>query len=146
MLPLFEPLWDAILAHQNTVELHHADETGWRIQALQEICKSRRAWLWTSVSHDAVLFHIDRTRSAAAAEKLFAGTVGPVYLVCDRYSSYNWPICCARGARAGLEGDKRGDHGRRRTVGRIERGGEPVRSPPAVIGPAARAAALDREG
>jgi len=88
MLVLFEPLWDAVLAHQNEARLRHADETGWRIQALREIRASRRAWLWTSVSHDAVLFHIDRSRSAAAAERLFAGAAGLVYLVCDRYSSY----------------------------------------------------------
>ena len=87
-LPLFEPLWDAILAHQNEAGLRHADETSWRIQALREIRKSRRAWLWTSVSHDALLFHVHRSRSAEVAEKLFSGTAGPVYLVCDRYSAY----------------------------------------------------------
>ncbi len=88
MLPLFEPIWDAVLARQNEAGLRHADETGWRIQALREIRKSRRAWLWTSVSHDAVLFHVDRTRSAAAAARLFSDAVGPVFLVCDRYSAY----------------------------------------------------------
>ena len=88
MLPLFEPLWDAILAHQNEAGLRHADETGWRIQALREVRKSRRAWLWTSVSHDAVLFHVDRTRSAEAAARLFSDAAGPVHLVCDRYSAY----------------------------------------------------------
>ena len=88
MLPLFEPLRDAILAHQNEAGLRHADETGWRIQALREIRKSRRAWLWTSVSHDAVLFHIDPSRSAEAAAKLFVDAAGPVHLVCDRFSAY----------------------------------------------------------
>ena len=95
-LPLFEPLWDAILAHQNEAGLRHADETGWRIQELREIRKSCRAWLWTSVSHDAVLFHIDPSRSAEVAAKLFADAAGPVHLVCDRYSAYKklarlWP-------------------------------------------------------
>ena len=42
----------------------------------------------TSVSHDAVLFHVDRTRSAEAAAKLFSGAAGPVFLVCDRYGAY----------------------------------------------------------
>ena len=88
LLPLFEPLYEAILAHQNTMTLRHADETSWRIQALGEIGRSRRAWLWTSVSTDAVYFHIDPSRSAEAARKLFTGTTGPVYLVCDRYSAY----------------------------------------------------------
>ncbi len=96
MLSLFKPLGEAILAHQNAAGLRQADETGWRIQALREVRKSQRAWLWTSVSRDAVFFLIDRTRSAEAAAKLFAGTTGPIFLVCDRYSAYKklarlWP-------------------------------------------------------
>ena len=35
-VPLFEPVADAILAHQNKAALRHADETGWRVQALRE--------------------------------------------------------------------------------------------------------------
>ena len=34
-VPLFEPVADAILAHQNEAALRHADETGWRVQALR---------------------------------------------------------------------------------------------------------------
>ena len=45
-------------------------------------------WLWTSVSSDAVFFHIDPSRSAEAAGKLFAGLLAPVFLVCDRFSAY----------------------------------------------------------
>ena len=44
--------------------------------------------LWTSVSSDAVWFHIDPARSAEAARKLFAGVSGQVFLVCDRFSAY----------------------------------------------------------
>ncbi len=44
MPPLFEPLREAVLARQNEAGLRHADETGWRIQALREIRKSHRAW------------------------------------------------------------------------------------------------------
>ena len=87
-LALFEPLSDAILAHQNRATVRHADETGWRIQALGQERGSRRAWLWTSVSSDAVFFHIDPSRSAEAAGKLFAGLLAPVFLVCDRFSAY----------------------------------------------------------
>ena len=87
-VPLFEPVADAILAHQNTAALRHADETGWRVQALRETGRSSRAWLWTSVSSDAVYFHIDPSRSAEAAEKLFAEAVLDTVIVCDRYSAY----------------------------------------------------------
>ena len=34
-VPLFEPVADAILAHQNEAALRHAAETGWRVQALR---------------------------------------------------------------------------------------------------------------
>ena len=70
---LFEPLAEAILAHQSKAALRHADETSWRVQELRGEDRSSRAWLWTSVSSDAVCFHIDPSRSAEAAHKLFAG-------------------------------------------------------------------------
>ncbi len=59
LLPLFEPLYDAILAHQNEDRLRHADETGWRIQSLSEVGGSQRAWLWVSVSKDSVLYYTE---------------------------------------------------------------------------------------
>ncbi len=68
-VPLFEPLAAAILAHQNKAVLRHADETGWRVQELRGEDRSSRAWLWASVSSDAVYFHIDPSRSAEAAGK-----------------------------------------------------------------------------
>ena len=88
LLPLFEPLATAILAHQNGAAVRHGDETTWRIQELRESGRSSRAWLWTSVSQDAVYFHIDPSRSAQVAHKLFGDATGTLFLVCDRYSAY----------------------------------------------------------
>ena len=87
-VPLFEPVAEAILAHQNKAAARHADETTWRVQALREKGRSSRAWLWTSASPDAVYFHIDPSRSAEVAKALFGGVIGTVVLVCDRYSAY----------------------------------------------------------
>ena len=87
-VPLFLPLFEAILAHQNEAVVRHADETSWRVQELREEDRSNRAWLWTSVSHDAVCFHIDPSRSAEAALKLFAEALPHTIVVCDRYSAY----------------------------------------------------------
>ena len=87
-VPLFEPLYEAILAHQNEAALRHADETSWRVQAYREKGRSSRAWLWISVSPDAVYFHIDPSRSAEVAMKLFGSIKDTVVLVCDRFSSY----------------------------------------------------------
>ena len=66
----------------------HGDETTWRVQALREKGRSSRAWLWTSLSADAVSFHIDPSRSAEAAQKLFAAAVPHTVLVFDRYRAY----------------------------------------------------------
>ena len=54
LAPLFEPL-----------------SSPWRIQALGEAGGSSRAWLWIGVCGDAVHFHVDPSRSAAAAARLF---------------------------------------------------------------------------
>ena len=58
------------------------------MQSLREESRSNRAWLWTSVSEDAVYFHVDPSRGAEVARKLF-GTAGlHTVIVCDRYSAY----------------------------------------------------------
>ena len=87
-VPLFEPLAEAIRAHQNATALRHADETTWRVQALRAEGRSARAWLWTSVGNNAVYFHIDPSRSAEAAERLFGELRTDTVIVCDRYSAY----------------------------------------------------------
>ena len=87
-IPVFEPVAGAILDHQNQQTVRHGDETSWRIQSLREIGRSSRAWLWNSVSEDAVYFHSDPSRSAEVAKTLFGETVVIVFVVCDRFSSY----------------------------------------------------------
>ena len=87
-VPLFESLGQAILDHQHQAAIRHGDETSWRIQSLKQADRSPRAWLWTSVTVDAAYFHIDPSRSAAAAAKLFGETAPDTVLVCDRYSAY----------------------------------------------------------
>ena len=87
-VPLFDPIHEAILAHQNRTMVRHADETGWRVQEFRDNGRSSRAWLWTSVSKDAVYFHIDPSRSAEVAKILFGDTDCTVFVVCDRYSAY----------------------------------------------------------
>ncbi len=87
-MPLFDPVAAAILDHQNESAVRHGDETTWRVQSLREQGRSSRAWLWTSVSEDAVYFHVDPSRSAEVAMKLFGAAGRHTVLVCDRYSAY----------------------------------------------------------
>ena len=49
---------------------------------------SSRAWLWIGVCEDAVYFHVDPSRGAAAAARLFGDAAPGTVLVCDRYSAY----------------------------------------------------------
>ena len=88
LAPLFEPLSAAILARENEARLRQGDETAWRIRALGEAGGSSRAWLWIGVCEDAVRFHVDPSRSAAAAARLFGDAAPGTVLVCDRYSAY----------------------------------------------------------
>ena len=87
-VPLFEPLAEAILAPRTRRRCAMADETSWRVQELRGEDRSSRAWLWVSVSNDAVSFHIDPSRSAEAAQKLFGDALLDTVIVCDRYSAY----------------------------------------------------------
>ena len=87
-VPLFEPVAEAILARQNEAAVRHGDETTWRVQSLREEGRSSRAWLWTSVSEDAVYFHVDPSRSAEVAKTMFGVAVRHTVIVCDRYSAY----------------------------------------------------------
>ncbi len=84
----FAALFETILAHQNDAVLRHADETSWRVQELRREERSSRAWLWTSVSAEVVCVHIDASRSAEAALKLFTQARFDTVIVCDRYSAY----------------------------------------------------------
>ncbi len=86
--PLFDPVAAATLARQNESQLRHGDETTWRIQSLREQERSSRAWLWASLSADAVYFHVDPSRSADVAMKLFSAAGRHTVLVCNRYSAY----------------------------------------------------------
>ena len=67
-VPLFKPVAKAIFDRQNEAAVRHGDETGWRIRSLRETGRSVRAWLWTSVTEDAVYFHSDASRSAEGRE------------------------------------------------------------------------------
>ena len=49
---------------------------------------SSRAWLWIGVCEDAVYFHVDPSRGAAAAARLFGDAAPGTVLVCDRYSAH----------------------------------------------------------
>ena len=89
-VPLFEPLFEAILAHQNTAALRHADETSWRVQELRGDDRSSRAWLWGPRSSSGRGFASASILRAAPKRRTscFAGALLHTVIVCDRYSAY----------------------------------------------------------
>ena len=89
-LTWFEPLEAAIEARQQQALWVHGDETSWVVHVWAEAGENPRGWMWVCVSADAVRFRVERSRSAAAAAKLF-GQLGQdevMVLVCDRYAAY----------------------------------------------------------
>ena len=75
-VPMFEPLHDTILEHQNRATVRHGDETTWRVQALREKGRSSRAWLWTSVSADAVYYRGRDAGCPAPPAQIRTGPLG----------------------------------------------------------------------
>ena len=88
MIPLFEPLSQAILEHLKGAGMLHGDETGWRVRSLKDVRGTGKAWLWCAVSRDAAWFRVDARRNTEAAGKLFAGVAPGTILVCDAYAAY----------------------------------------------------------
>jgi transposase len=90
----------------------HADETGWR-----EGAGRARAWLWTVVTTQVVVFMIHARRNAEAAKALLGDWRG--VLVTDRHGAYHWwPDCRRQFCWAHLKRDLQAI---------VERGGESAR-------------------
>jgi transposase len=70
------------LAHAQSSDRTHADETGWREN-------KKKAWLWVSVTSLVTVFLVHAGRGKEAAKQLLgAGFAG--ILTTDRWASYNW--------------------------------------------------------
>ncbi len=62
--------------------VRNADETSWRE-------KTKRVWLWISVTPLVTIFRLLKTRSAADAKELL-GEVGWGIIGTDHYARYHW--------------------------------------------------------
>ena len=87
LAPLFVPLREALRARSRTADHWHADETSWYVfEATGEDARYR--WcLWVFWCREAVVFKLDRTRSARVPKEHFAGVAGGI-VSADRYASY----------------------------------------------------------
>ena len=85
--PLFQPLYDALLARNAASPFAQADETRWMVFVAQEGKAGYRWWLWVFLGEDTVAFRLDPTRSHEVPEGHFPPDAGVVLMV-DRYSAY----------------------------------------------------------
>src|SRR5664279_4786747 len=85
--PLFQPLYDALLARNAAAAFAQADETRWMVFVTQEGKTGYRWWLWVFLGEDTVVFRLDPTRSHDVPEGHFPADARVVLMV-DRYSAY----------------------------------------------------------
>jgi transposase len=87
LVPLFEPLYESLIAHQRQEHHWQADETRWLVFATLEGKVGHRWYLWAVQSEHTVVFLLDPSRSHDVPE----GHLGPQafgILNVDRYSAY----------------------------------------------------------
>ena len=87
LLPLFEPVREAIVEKSLTATHWHADETGWPVYVQRE-GKSGYHWqLWVFQSKEAVVFQMEPHRAGKVAHAYFGDAARGILSV-DRCSAY----------------------------------------------------------
>jgi transposase len=87
LVPLFEPLYEAMVAHSQQQTLWHGDETRWLVFTTIEGKTGYRWYLWVFHAADVVVFVLSPGRSHEVPEEHF-GPVEEGILVVDRYAAY----------------------------------------------------------
>jgi transposase len=87
LLPLLEPLYDALVEHSRQQTLWHADETRWLVFATVEGKVGYRWYLWVFHAAQVVVFLLASGRAHDVPEE-HLGPVEEGILVVDRYAAY----------------------------------------------------------
>jgi transposase len=87
LVPLFEPVYEALAAHSRRQPLWHGDETRGQVFATVEGTSGFRWYLWAFHSADVVVFVLAAGRSHDVPEEYF-GPDAEGILVVDRYKAY----------------------------------------------------------
>lgn len=87
LLPLFEPLYEALVERSQQQSLWHADETRWLVFASVDGKVGYHWYLWVFQAAEAVVFVLATGRSHEVPEEHF-GPVQSGILVVDRYQAY----------------------------------------------------------
>jgi transposase len=87
LLPLFEPLYEALAAHSRRQVLWHGDETRWLVFATVEGKVGFRWYLWVVHSAEVVVFVLAQGRAHDVPED-YLGPDARGIMVVDRYKAY----------------------------------------------------------
>ena len=87
MAPIFDPIYEAIVAKNLEEKKWHADETRWYVFAEIEGKIGYRWYLWVFISESAVVYILDPSRSAKVPKEHF-GENREGLLNVDRYGAY----------------------------------------------------------
>jgi len=88
LLPLFVPVYDAIVKRSVSAKHWHADETGWKVFEEIEGKNSNRWYLWIFHNKETVVYKIDPSRSSRVLFEHFGDEHEGGILNVDRYSAY----------------------------------------------------------
>jgi transposase len=90
LVPLFEPLRDALLERHLEERLFHGDETRWKVFEEVDAKVGHRWYLWLTRSASVVYFWMAPGRGADVLKGHFAGLDKEAFVifVCDRYIAY----------------------------------------------------------
>ena len=87
LLPLLEPLYEALVQHSRQQTLWHADETRWLVFAMLEGKVGYRWYLWVFHGRDVVVFVLAAGRAHDVPEE-HLGLDAHGIMVVDRYKAY----------------------------------------------------------
>jgi transposase len=86
LLPLFEPVYEALANHSRRQPLWHGDETRWQVFATVEGKVGFRWYLWVFHAAEVVVFVLAQGRAHDVPED-YLGPQAPGILVVDRYQA-----------------------------------------------------------
>jgi transposase len=87
LLPLFEPVREAIVAKSLSAKHWHADETGWPVYVKREGKSGYRWQLWVFQSRETAVFQVEPSRNGKVVEAYFGESARGILSV-DRCSAY----------------------------------------------------------
>jgi transposase len=87
LLPLFEPVYEALAEHSRRQPLWHGDETRWLVFATVEGKVGFRWYLWVFHSEEVVVFVLAQGRAHDVPEQ-YLGEQAEGIMVVDRYKAY----------------------------------------------------------